>query len=111
MMNIPFPEYRKPIKSIDVRIGDLRNEARRYDNYPAFQREKVWPYRMKQSLIDSILRGFPIPELLVHCRDGQCYIVDGQQRLSTIFEYLADGFPTSRLKEDPCLEPIEPNKR
>jgi hypothetical protein len=111
MMNLPFPEYRKPIKSIDVRIGELRNEARCYDNYPAFQREKVWPYRMKQSLIDSILRGFPIPELLVHCRDGQCSIVDGQQRLSTIFEYLADGFPTSRLKEDPCLEPIEPNKR
>ncbi|MBO0789384.1 MAG: hypothetical protein J2P36_00310 [Ktedonobacteraceae bacterium] len=38
-------------------------------------------------------------------------IVDGQQRLSTIFEFSADGFTTARLKEDPALEPVEPNKR
>lgn len=111
MMSIQFPEYWKPIGHVDVRVGSLRNDARLYDNYPTFQREKIWPYRMKQSLIDSILRGFPIPELLANCREHQFWIVDGQQRLSAILEYLADGFPTSRLKEDPCLQPIEPNKR
>jgi hypothetical protein len=108
---IPFPEYWKPVKTIDVRLGALRYEAQVYDNYPLFQREKVWPSRMKQSLIDSILRGFPIPELLANWNEHRYWIVDGQQRLSTILEYFADGFPTAHLKEDPCLQPIEPNKR
>jgi 5-methylcytosine-specific restriction endonuclease McrA len=111
MNSIPFPEYLTPINHIDVRIGSLRHEAQLYHNYPSFQREKVWSYSMKRSLIDSILRGFPLPELLANRKDHRFDIVDGQQRLSTILEYLADGFSTAHLKEDPCLVPIEPNKR
>ena len=112
---IPLPEYVVPTEHIDVRIGSLRHEAQLYDNYPTFQREKVWTYAMKRSLIDSILRGFPIPELLAHRKERQLRLIDGQQRLSTILEYMADGFATARegvrLKEDPCLVPVEPNKR
>lgn len=106
-----LPEYLTQTRHIDVRIGSLRHEPHLYDNYPLFQREKVWPYCMKRSLIDSIIRGFPVPELLANWKEHQFWIIDGQQRLSTILEYLADGFPTARMKEDPCLQPIEPNKR
>ncbi len=104
-----------PTDHIDVRIGSLNHEAQVYDNYPACQREKIWPYSLKRSLIDSILRGFPIPELLAHQKGQYLEIIDGRQRLSTILEYMHDAFPTARagvrLKEDPCLEPVEPNKR
>jgi hypothetical protein len=112
---IPFPEYVIPTDHIDVRIGSLHHEAQLYDNYPACQREKIWPYSLKRSLIDSILRGFPIPELLAHQKGQYLEIIDGRQRLTTILEFMADIFPTARvgvrLKEDPCLEPVEPNKR
>lgn len=36
-----------------------------YDNYPPCQREFVWPDTYKQRLIDSILRGLPIPAGIV----------------------------------------------
>jgi hypothetical protein len=111
---LPFPDYVIPTDHIDVRIGSLRYEAQLYDNYPACQREKIWPASLKRSLIDSILRGFPISELLAYQKGPCLEIVDGRQRLSTVLEYMADGFPTARagtrLKEDPCLEPVEPNK-
>jgi hypothetical protein len=73
---IPFPEYVIPTDHIDVRIGSLRSEAQLYDNYPDCQREKIWSYSLKRSLIDSILRGFPIPELLAHQKGQSLEIID-----------------------------------
>lgn len=60
---------------------------------PKFQRGSVWTAPAKSYLIDSILRGYPIPKLLLRTsidRDSRRTIrdvVDGQQRLRTIIEF------------------------
>ena len=63
---------------------------------PAFQRRSVWTSQDKLNFIDSILRGFPFPE--VYFADGEIntdtgegsrMIVDGQQRITTISEYFS----------------------
>lgn len=63
---------------------------------PEFQRGSVWTPAAKTFLIDTILRGFPVPQIFLRTRidtERQTTIrevVDGQQRLRTIFEF-ADG--------------------
>lgn len=60
---------------------------------PKFQRGSVWSPPAKTYLIDSILRGYPIPKLLLRTavdRDSRRTlrdVVDGQQRLRTIIEF------------------------
>lgn len=60
---------------------------------PPFQRKAVWSMKQKCALIESILMDIPIPEVYVHVtssEDGQeeFGVVDGQQRLRTILEYV-----------------------
>ncbi len=65
---------------------------------PKFQRGSVWPTPARSYLIDSILRGYPIPKLLLRTtvdRDSRRTIrdvVDGQQRLRTIIDFEAGKF-------------------
>ncbi|MGW6699827.1 DUF262 domain-containing protein [Nocardia sp. NPDC055049] len=60
---------------------------------PTFQRGPVWASPARSYLIDSILRGYPIPKLLLRTtvdRDSRRTIrdvVDGQQRLRSIIEF------------------------
>lgn len=58
-----------------------------------FQRNPVWTDKQKSFLIDTILRGYPIPELYMQeysDADGnECYtVVDGQQRLRACIEFI-----------------------
>lgn len=54
---------------------------------PAFQRLFRWKDEQKTKWIESILIGIPIPEIFVAQRsDGIWIVVDGVQRLSTIYQ-------------------------
>jgi Protein of unknown function DUF262 len=57
------------------------------DIHPEFQRFFRWSDHQKSTLIESILLGIPIPPIFVSQReDGIWDVVDGVQRLSTIYE-------------------------
>lgn len=59
-----------------------------------YQREQVWNQREKQYLLDSIIKAFPIPQIFVRKISGDKYeIVDGQQRLTSIWEFIDNKFP------------------
>ena len=67
---------------------------------PKFQRRTVWEYKAKSYLIDSILTGFPIPRIFIRestnlDMSANREIIDGQQRLKAIFDFLNDGFKIS----------------
>jgi uncharacterized protein with ParB-like and HNH nuclease domain len=74
------------------------------DIHPDFQRFYRWTLQQKSRLIESILLGIPIPSIFVAQRDdGVWDVVDGLQRLSTIFEFMgilknADGEIIPQLK-------------
>lgn len=60
---------------------------------PPFQRNPVWVTRQKSFLIDSILNSFPIPEIYMqevieNSGEAKYIIVDGQQRIRAVLEYL-----------------------
>lgn len=69
---------------------------------PKFKRRPVWEYKAKSYLIDSILSGFPIPRIFIRestnlDMSARREIIDGQQRLKTIFDFLNDGFRVSKV--------------
>jgi hypothetical protein len=69
---------------------------------PAFQRRAVWSDKAKSYLIDTILRGKPIPKVFIRqklnvtTKSSIREVVDGQQRLRTILSYVRDGFAIGR---------------
>lgn len=74
---------------------------KRRDRYeiPEWQREEVWSNKKKQQLIDSILRGWKLPKfyfLKSSDERDEFEVVDGQQRLTTIFEFFGNELPLSK---------------
>ncbi|MCX7759355.1 MAG: DUF262 domain-containing protein [bacterium] len=62
---------------------------------PSFQRKFVWGREHKEKFIETLLRGLPIPEIYIAQSgidlekiEAQDVVVDGQQRLSTIVQYI-----------------------
>ncbi|WP_226882819.1 DUF262 domain-containing protein [Enterobacter hormaechei] len=59
------------------------------DIHPEFQRIYRWSEAQKTNLIESILLGIPVPPIFVSQRaDGVWDVVDGLQRLSTIYQFI-----------------------
>ena len=58
-----------------------------------YQRKLVWSLLEKQKLIDSILKGYPIPAVLLAEREGRLEVIDGLQRLHAILSYIETAFP------------------
>jgi uncharacterized protein with ParB-like and HNH nuclease domain len=57
--------------------------------HPEFQRFFRWNDYQKTRLIESIILGLPIPPIFVSQRDdGVWDVVDGLQRLSTIYQFV-----------------------
>jgi hypothetical protein len=70
---------------------------------PEFQRRLVWSRGDKNHFLDSVLRGFPFPEIYIADGDvnletggGTQLLVDGLQRVSTLIQYF-DGDPELKL--------------
>jgi hypothetical protein len=69
---------------------------------PIFQRRPVWSDKAKSYLIDTILRGKPIPKIFIRQKVNVTTkttvreVVDGQQRLRSILSFIKDGFVVSR---------------
>lgn len=83
--------------------------------HPEFQRFFRWSDYQKTSLIESILLGIPIPPVFVSQRDDGIWdVVDGLQRLSTIYQFagilkdekgkLVDPLILEKTKYLPSLE-------
>lgn len=86
-------------------IGELMNlyRDRELDIHPEFQRFFRWSVKQKSRFIESLLLGIPVPSIFVNQReDGVWDVVDGLQRLSTIFEYAG-------MLRDEHDEPIPPS--
>jgi uncharacterized protein with ParB-like and HNH nuclease domain len=85
-------------------IGEIANLYRdkEIDIHPEFQRFFRWSILQKTKLIESILLGIPIPSIFVSQReDGVWDVVDGLQRLSTIFQFMG----ILRDEEDNLMPP------
>lgn len=86
-------------------IGELVNlyAENDLDIHPEFQRIYRWTEIQKSKLIESILLGIPLPSFFVAQKeDGVWDVVDGLQRLSTIFSFLGI-YKNERGEQEPPL--------
>jgi hypothetical protein len=63
---------------------------------PPYQRRSVWNSKDRRFFLDTIFRGYPCPPIFLHktLGDGQktvYAVVDGKQRLQTIFMFAENG--------------------
>lgn len=67
---------------------------------PGYQRRRVWKDNKRKSLlIESLMLRIPIPAFYFYeNEDGQYQVIDGQQRLTTIKEFVKGEFRLSGLE-------------
>lgn len=77
--------------SYAMSVGELMSLYKdgELDVHPEFQRIYRWSDTQKTKLIESMLLGIPLPPIFVAQQpDGVWDVVDGVQRLSTIFQFV-----------------------
>ena len=61
---------------------------------PGFQRNYVWDIKRASKLIESIIVGLPIPQVFLYEQARNKFLViDGQQRLMSIYYFVKERFP------------------
>ncbi|MCD6068922.1 MAG: hypothetical protein K0S33_3748 [Bacteroidetes bacterium] len=104
METTPMPDF--TVKQILA----LKKEGMLSAN-PEYQRGAVWSENQKKKLIDSVLRGYPLPLIYLHYKKKEVSgmlresfeIIDGQQRINALYEFM-EGAITK------LLDPIKDDK-
>lgn len=64
---------------------------------PHYQRFYIWTLRFQQNFIESILKGYPIPSIMlsqiIENAEEYFMVEDGQQRLTTAYRFMNNQFP------------------
>jgi len=83
-------------RKVRLLLKSIREEA--LIPQPAFQRRLVWSNRHKQNFLKTVLQGLPFPEIYIAAGDvdpdtgeGTEMLVDGQQRITTLYQYFTDS--------------------
>ena len=79
--------------NLSMSVGEVLNlyKEGELDIHPEFQRVFRWSDEQKSRLIESLLLGIPLPPLYVAVNEaGVWEVIDGVQRLSTIFEFMGE---------------------
>lgn len=96
---ITVAQARFSLKEIVSMVDGEEDEEPVLDLAPAFQRDYVWDNVRKSRLIESILLNIPLP-MFYFSRDksGKLQVVDGLQRLTTIYKFFKNEFKLSKLE-------------
>jgi uncharacterized protein with ParB-like and HNH nuclease domain len=94
--DVPIKEYDITSTPNDFNISTIYNLM---DNgvikIPPFQRNYVWDQKRASKLIESIILGLPIPQVFLYEKGKNDFlIIDGQQRLLSIYFFVKERFPT-----------------
>lgn len=98
-------------KSNTMTISSL-NEGRTLNKFnldPEYQRKSVWSDEQQSLLIDSILKNIPIPPIFLReniDKQGKTSfeVIDGKQRLTSIFKFIDNEISTIDDDTDPLHE-------
>ena len=84
------------ISKSDFTVSSIIDKINRgkVDLRPSYQREYVWTVRTASKLIESLLLNIPVPTMFFHeVKSGKLEVVDGKQRLTSIWSFVQNEFP------------------
>ncbi|MDA7826591.1 DUF262 domain-containing protein [Rhodobacteraceae bacterium] len=88
---------------VNFGIPTLFTMRSKVDPRPDYQRPLAWSNKQKQLLIDSIIRGYDIPKMYWErlSAEGQYKyaVIDGQQRITTLWGFYGNEFSLARDAE------------
>jgi hypothetical protein len=91
--------YDLVITSLLNQIDDGTVHLRQISDRPKFQRKYVWTDRLASRLIESILMNVPIPPCyLAQDSDYKLDVIDGQQRIFSIYRFVRNQFKLRDLE-------------
>lgn len=107
------PDPRYDIIPEIINILDFHRYEEDYVIRPPYQRKNVWSKKKKQALLDSLFRRYYIPNIVIReVRLGKnqtvSEIIDGQQRISTIQNFIGNNIRLPKSLND--LHPDLPKK-
>ena len=79
----------------DYTLEDLYNKWLNKDiAFPKFERGYVWTEAQASKLIESFAMDLPVPAVFLSADDnGRSIVIDGMQRLLTVFSYFGGSYP------------------
>ncbi|MFM6308347.1 MAG: DUF262 domain-containing protein, partial [Dolichospermum sp.] len=93
-IRIVTEQARYPLDSIPTML-----DSKKYILDPEYQRRKRWDDIRKSRLIESFIMNVPIPPIFLYEIDYSIYeVMDGQQRLTTIYDFYNDKFQLQGLQ-------------
>jgi uncharacterized protein with ParB-like and HNH nuclease domain len=103
---IPIRERRVVTQPYDLAVQSLVDQIkggtihlRPISERPSFQRRYVWTNTLASRLIESIILNVPIPPCYLSQNDDfELDVIDGQQRLFSIYRFFDNQFPLSGLE-------------
>ena len=87
----------RPIQTLMNQIQNV-NKRDGIDLQPSYQRGYIWSADFKDKLIYSIIKSYPIGNISLRVRSDRNSkgamqeVVDGQQRLTTIYQFVSDEY-------------------
>lgn len=88
----------------DKSVSDLFRmiKEKQINLQPDFQRKFIWDKKTMSRFIESLLLSIPIPTIFLSENTDETYdVIDGQQRLTTIFSFMKDILSENEIKQLP----------
>ena len=95
-------------------IGDFEHKVDSEDLVvPLYQRNLVWTKKDEQGYLRSISKGYPLfgPVININMDTGMQYIMDGQNRLFTIYKFLKGKIPFKEAGETIYFSDLPDNQK
>ncbi|MEG4803978.1 DUF262 domain-containing protein [Microcoleus sp. ARI1-B5] len=98
-IRIVTEQARYPLDTIETMLDSKQGDSKKYILNPEYQRRKRWDNARKSRLIESFIMNVPIPPIFLYEIDYSIYeVMDGQQRLTTIYDFYKGRFELKGLE-------------
>ena len=98
--NGDFKQYEISVIPNDFNVNTILDLVQaRHIEIPVYQRNYVWDRKQASRFIESLILGLPIPQIFLYQKEKNLYsVVDGQQRLLSIYFFSNQRFPRQKKR-------------